>query len=176
MPVPLLVAAGLAALGKGIGSVFSNKAKNKRAQEAYRATVAQRQLDQKKAEDKRIAALDTTASLLGRTPATTAGGNVHTNVALDPALVASLRQPREYDEASAVPKPVGGTYDLLAGLFDTAGDTAAYLPTGPAAASKGVGSLLAPGANVAPQNPDWITPKPITTLDDLLALSRSGGQ
>lgn len=176
MPIPLAAAAAIAALGKGVGSILKSKGQNKKNQEAYRSTVAAKNLAQKQVEDKRIGNLSLANSLLSRVPKTTAGGAVNTNVALDPALVAQLSKPREYDYASATPKPVGGTYDLLAGLFDTAGDVATYLPTGKPPVSAGVGGAtrLAPTAPIEPMNPDWMKPKPLLSIQDLLALQDDG--
>lgn len=177
MPAPIVTAAVVTALLKGLGHVFGQKGKKKREAEQRRATVATKTTRQKMAEDARRSRVRAGASLLGGVPATTAGGAVNTNVGLDPALVADLEKERTYDFESTEPKAgVGATWDFLDGLFGDAGDvvTRAYGTDPVAAAAAPRGGVL-PGSPSSPLTPPGgITRTPwvddALSIEDLLKL------
>jgi len=125
--------AGGSLLFKGLGALFGHKSKSKANDEQRRAQIAALTLAQKQREDARRARLELGSSILNRVPATTAGGRVNTNVALDPELVKKLGMERTYDFGSAVPNEnAGASSAFLSGLFGGAGDlaTSMYQPQG----------------------------------------------
>ena len=140
MPIPALAVAGGSLLFKGLSSFFGHKSKTKANKEQRRAQIAALTLQQKQREDARRARVDAASSLLGRVPATTAGGGVNTNVALDPELVKRLSTERTYDFSSAVPdENVGAGSAFLSGLFGGVGDLGAYLYDQQHAGAEGAG-------------------------------------
>lgn len=146
LPLAGLLAASLAA--KGIGGLFGNRSKKKKAAESKRATTAGLNIQQKRSEDARRARLQLGASLLGGVPRTTAGGGVNTNVGLDPELVKQLGVERTYDFGSAVPdESAGGGSAFLSGLFGGIGDTIPYMTEGGREAMSGMGAGGPGGVN-----------------------------
>lgn len=180
MPAPIVTAAVVTALLKGLGHVFGQKGKKKREAEQRRATVATKTTRQKMAEDARRARVRAGASLLGGVPQTTAGGAVNTNVGLDPALVADLEKERTYDWGAGIPdESKGATWEFLGGLFDDAGDVPTYAygtdPVAAAAAPRGSIPPGSPSSLLTP--PGGITRTPwvddALSIDDLLKLGRT---
>jgi hypothetical protein len=131
MPAPL-VAAGIGLGAKLLSGLFKGKAEKKRAQASNKAAVAAANLADQRREDERTAGVDAGSSILGSIGQAPAyGGRVNPNMALDPALVARLKQRRVYDNSSAVPDAGAGLGSaFLSSLFGGAGDLAAFLPTG----------------------------------------------
>lgn len=133
--------ATLASLGiKGLSSLFGGRSKRKQQAETNRATTAGLNIRQKQSEDSRRARLALAQGLMGRIPATTAGGGVRTNQGpLDPALFDQLNQERTYDFGSAMPKSAGGMDAFLEGLFGGAADVIPRVVTGGATSHTGNG-------------------------------------
>jgi hypothetical protein len=128
MPFPAIPVAAASLFLKGLSAFAGGKAKKKQQADQNRARTAGLNIQQKQSEDSRRARLDAANSILGRVPATTAGGGVRTGVALDPALVNRLSQERTYDFGSAMPTPgTGAGWEFLSGLAGGAGDTVAGL-------------------------------------------------
>jgi hypothetical protein len=126
-----IVAAGILLGLKGLSSWFGKKSADKQYGENRDATVAGLNIKQEMSEDKRRAMLALANSLLGGVPGTTGGGNIRTNVALDPALFAQLNEERKYDFGSAVPEKAGGMDGFLSGLFGGAAETVPYMSSAP---------------------------------------------